>query len=100
MHSTSFDRPAGNYVARARFHGRMVRCIDTRPVPADCLGAAISAPRDLMGATQARCPTLESALRNRILAGDCARSGGSPLLLAHDTFFHWANCFGRSPPNQ
>jgi hypothetical protein len=103
MHSTSFDRPArqaGNAVLRARVDGRAVRCFDTRGVPVDCLGAAISATRDVAGAARTCRSALAYALRNGILAGDCGRSGEPPLLLAHDTFFHRANCFGPGPPSR
>jgi hypothetical protein len=102
MHAVSFDRPAwraGNYAQRARIQGRTVRCIATRKVLVDCLGADFPAPGgDFMRAMQACRPTLEYAFRNRLLAGDFHRSGEAPLVLTHDTFFHWANCFGPDPP--
>ena len=102
MGAISFDRPAwraGNYALRARVHGRTVRCIATRQVLVDCLGAAFpAAGGDLVRATQPCRPTLEYALRNRLLAGEFDRSGEVPVVLTHDTFFHWTNCFGPDPP--
>jgi hypothetical protein len=104
MHHVSFEGPAqraGSYLLRARFDGRTVRCIATRHVLVDCLGAAIStAGDDLVRAGQACRPTLEYAFRNRILAGDFERHGGATVVLTHDTFFHWANCFGPDPPDR
>jgi hypothetical protein len=104
MQSIAFDSPVrqkGNYTLRARFGGRTVRCIATRPVLVDCLGAAMSATdSDLVRAVQACRPTLEYAFRNRILAESFDLTGGSPVVLTHETFFHWANCFGPDPPSR
>ncbi|HXW30513.1 MAG TPA: hypothetical protein VEK55_14220 [Xanthobacteraceae bacterium] len=92
---------ARRYRLRACFRGRTVRCIATRKVPVDCLGADIWASGvDVVGAAQACRPTLEYALRNRLLAGDLNRSGGAAVMLTHDSFFHWANCFGPDPPGR
>jgi hypothetical protein len=102
MQSIAFDSPArrkGNYTLRARFGGRTVRCIATRPVLVDCLGAAMSAvDSDLVRVAQACRPTFEYAFRNRLLAENFNRTGG--VVLTHETFFHWANCFGPDPPGR
>jgi hypothetical protein len=103
MGAVTFDKPtwhAGNYTLRAHLNGRMVRCIATRQVLVDCLGADLPADGDMVRAAQAARATLEYAFRNRLLASDVDRPREAPVVLTHDTFFHWANCFGPDPPGR
>ena len=103
MRRISFDQQPrwdGAYVLAARLDGTRVRCIATRRVLVDCLGAevATASEGEIVRRAEPCRPILERAFRNQIAALEAEGRLEKAVLLMHETFFHWANCVSGGRP--